>query len=60
MLSRKRNKPHFCLIIMKQLHSMISKAQLNEARLDLAHRAKQGMDFITAATIIWSTGIVLF
>lgn len=45
---------------MKQLHSMISKAQLNEARLDLAHRAKQGMDFITAATIIWSTGIVLF
>ncbi|WP_299215478.1 hypothetical protein [uncultured Dokdonia sp.] len=32
---------------------MISKTQLNEARLDLAYRAKQGIDFITAATIIW-------
>ena len=45
---------------------MISKTELNEARLDLAHRAKQGIDFITAAmiiwvliTIIWSTDIVL-
>lgn len=32
---------------------MISKTHLNEARLDLAYRAKQGIDFITAATIIW-------
>jgi len=32
---------------------MISKAQLNEARLDVAQRAKQGIDFITAATLIW-------
>jgi len=32
---------------------MISKTQLDEARLDLARRAKQGIDFITAATIIW-------
>ncbi len=32
---------------------MISKTQLDEARLDLAQRAKQGIDFITAATIIW-------
>ncbi|MFC4633095.1 DUF7010 family protein [Dokdonia ponticola] len=32
---------------------MISKIQLDKSRLDLAQRAKQGIDFITSATIIW-------
>lgn len=39
---------------------MISQDQLDEARLDVAQRAKQGIDFITAACIIWCAVAILW